>query len=69
MTEEELVEKVTRRMEGKVLVTYYAKATVYYETTVEAESREQADNKYYGGEIQLEIADESDFETYDITEE
>ena len=69
MTEQETAEAVARRLEGKVQVTYYAKATVYYETTIEAESRERADNMYYGGEVELEIVDESDFETYDVVEE
>lgn len=65
-----VVESVIARLEGKkVRVTYHASETVYYATTVEANTREEADNKYYGGEVDLEPVDSDHFETYDIDEE
>jgi hypothetical protein len=65
-----VIEQVVARLEGKkVRVTYYASETVYYQTIIEANTREEADNKYYGGEVDLEPTDSDHFETYDIQEE
>jgi hypothetical protein len=65
-----VIEQVVARLEGKkVRVTYYSSETVYYQTIIEANTREEADNKYYGGEVDLEPTDSDHFETYDIQEE
>ena len=65
-----VIEQVVARLEGKrVRVTYYSSETVYYQTIIEANTREEADNKYYGGEVDLEPTDSDHFETYDIHEE
>jgi hypothetical protein len=65
-----VIEQVVARLEGKkVRVIYYASETVYYQTIIEANTREEADNKYYGGEVDLEPTDSDHFETYDIQEE
>jgi hypothetical protein len=63
-------EAVAKRLEGKkIRVTYHASETVYYSTVVEAYSREEADNMYYGGEVDLEPTHSDHFETHDIDEE
>ena len=65
-----LIDSVVARLEGKkVRVTYYASETVYYETVIEAATREEADNMYYDGGISATVVDSGDYETYDITEE
>ena len=69
-TEEQIVEQVADRLAGKrVKVTYYASETVYYETVIEANTREEADNKYYGGEVEATPTDADHWETHDIIEE
>lgn len=70
MNEEKTVERVIAKLEGKkVRVTYYASETVYYETTIEATTREEADEIYYNGGESCDVVDSQDFQTYDITEE
>lgn len=70
MTEQETIEKVVAKLEGKkVRVTYYASETVHYETIIEATTREEADEIYYNGGESCEVIDSEDFRTYDITEE
>lgn len=70
MNEEKTVEQVIAKLEGKkVRVTYYASETVYYETTIEATTREEADEIYYNGGESCDVVDSQDFQTYDITEE
>jgi hypothetical protein len=66
-----LIEKVVARLEGKkVRVTYKASETVYYETVIEANTREEADEIYYDSGVQDLAPVCSDyFETYDIYEE
>jgi hypothetical protein len=69
-TEEQIVEEVADRLAGKrVRVTYYAQETVYYTTVIEANTREEADNKYYGGEVDAKATDSDHWETTDIEEE
>ena len=64
-------EAVAKRLEGKkVRVTYKASETVYYETVIEANTREEADDIYYDSGVQdLEPVCSDYFETYDIEEE
>lgn len=70
MNEQETIEQVVAKLEGKkVRVTYYASETVYYETTIEATTREEADEIYYSGNEDLTPTGSDYFETYDITEE
>jgi hypothetical protein len=69
-TEEQIVEEVADRLAGKrVRVTYYAQETVYYTTVIEANTREQADNQYYGGEVEATQTDSDHWETTEIEEE
>ena len=69
-TEEQIVEEVADRLAGKrVRVTYYAQETVYYTTVIEANTREDADKKYYGGEVEAKVTDSDHWETTDIEEE
>ena len=69
-TEEQIVEEVADRLAGKrVRVTYYAQETVYYTTVIEANTREQADSKYYGGEVEAKVTDSDHWETTEIEEE
>jgi len=69
-TEEQIVEEVADRLAGKrVRVTYHASETVYYTTIIEANTREEADNKYYGGEVEATATDSDHWETHDIEEE
>lgn len=73
MTPEEqaiIVEKISNRLEGKkVRVTYYSSETVYYETVIEANDREEADRMYYNGEVEANTTDSDHWETHDIEEE
>lgn len=65
-----LIDSVVARLEGKkVRVTYHASETVYYETVIEAPTREEADDLYYSGSVETVTVDSGDYETYDITEE
>jgi hypothetical protein len=65
-----LIEKVVAKLEGKkVRVTYKASETVYYETVIEATTREEADEIYYDGNVDFEPVCSDYFETYDIEEE
>lgn len=65
-----VVDQVIAKLEGKkVRVTYYASETVYYETVIEASTREEADALYYDGGNDLTVVDSAGFETYDSTEE
>jgi hypothetical protein len=65
-----VIEQVVARLEGKrVRVTYKASETVYYETVIEANTREEADEIYYDGNVALEPVCSDYFETYDIEEE
>lgn len=65
-----LIERVVAKLEGKkVRVVYKASETVYYETIIEATTREEADEIYYNGGESADIIDSSDFETYDTYEE
>ena len=65
-----VVDQVIAKLEGKkVRVTYYASETVYYETVIEASTREEADALYYDGGNDLTAVDSVGFETYDSTEE
>ena len=65
-----LIEQVVAKLEGKkVRVTYRASELVYYETVIEASTREEADEMYYNGDVSYEIVDGSGYGTYDITEE
>lgn len=65
-----LIEKVVAKLEGKkVRVVYKASETVYYETIIEATTREEADEIYYNGGEDLTPTGSDYFETYDITEE
>ena len=66
----DVVDQVIAKLEGKkVRVTYYASETVYYETVIEASTREEADALYYDGGNDLTVVDSAGFETYDSTEE
>ena len=70
MSQEQTIESVVARLEGKkVRVTYYASETVYYETVIEAPTRGDADDLYYSGSVDPVTVDSGDYETYDITEE
>ena len=65
-----LIEKVVAKLEGKkVRVTYYASETVYYQTIIEATTREEADEIYYNGGEDFNPTGSDYFETYDIEEE
>jgi hypothetical protein len=65
-----LIEQVVARLQGKrVRVTYKASETVYYETVIEANTREEADEIYYDSGVDLEPVCSDYFETYDIHEE
>jgi hypothetical protein len=65
-----LIEKVVAKLEGKkVRVTYYSSETVYYRTTIEATTREEADEIFYSGDVEYDQTDSDYFETYDIQEE
>lgn len=69
-TEEQIVEEVADRLAGKrVRVTYYASETVYYETVIEANTREEADQLYYDGSVEPVPYDADHWETHDIQEE
>jgi hypothetical protein len=51
-------------------VTYKSSETVYYETVIEANTRDEADEIYYNSGVDLGSPVCSDyFETYDIEEE
>ena len=70
MSQEQTIESVVARLEGKkVRVTYYASETVYYETVIEAPTRADADDIYYSSGVDATVVDSGDYETYDITEE
>jgi hypothetical protein len=66
-----VIEQVVARLEGKkVRVTYKSSETVYYETVIEANTRDEADEIYYNSGVDLGSPVCSDyFETYDIEEE
>jgi hypothetical protein len=65
-----VIEQVVARLEGKkVRVIYYASETVYYQTIIEANTREEADEIYYDSGVDLEPVCSDHFETYDIEEE
>jgi hypothetical protein len=65
-----LIEKVIAKLEGKkVRVTYYSSEQVYYQTVIEATTREEADEIFYNGDVEYEQTGSDYFETYDITTE
>lgn len=66
-TPEQIADDVAKRMEGiKVRVTYRARETTYYDTVIEAKSKDEADDIYYNKQDYGEPTGYGDFETYDF---
>lgn len=69
MTDEEKVEAVTKRLEGKRRYMVYASEVVYYRIPVWAASESEARDQVYEGEVDIgEPQDAANFEVHDIQE-
>ena len=69
MTEDETVEAVAKRLEGKRHYMVYASEVVYYRIPVWAASESEARDQVYEGEVDIgDPQDAANFEVHDIQE-
>ena len=69
MTEEQVAEKVARRLAGKKLWRFTASEVVHYEFECEATDEEDAYEQYNNADLDEHIVDRREFETHGVFEE